>query len=174
MPVWTDLVLVYPCNSSRAVYYLWHPNWSGISNMQRNVLHFILQDTGPQTTGKTLLFWNFKSQIKVTWWLIKLMLFILFPNCVWTQGVYMGWLTASGSGARTLGPVFVSQVYTILGPRWAFSVICGIVLVAIVFLSAMYKRLVAFSIRHGRIEERHDWQVPPPTTKGQFRKVGLA
>uniref|UniRef100_A0A8C1ZSK3 Major facilitator superfamily domain containing 8 n=2 Tax=Cyprinus carpio TaxID=7962 RepID=A0A8C1ZSK3_CYPCA len=72
------------------------------------------------------------------------------------QGVYMGWLTASGSGARTLGPVFVSQVYTILGPRWAFSVICGIVLVAIVFLSAMYKRLVAFSIRHGRIEERHD------------------
>lgn len=72
------------------------------------------------------------------------------------QGVYMGWLTASGSGARTLGPVFVSQVYTNLGPRWAFSVICGIVLVAIVFLSAMYKRLVAFSIRHGRIEERHD------------------
>ncbi|KAG7243365.1 hypothetical protein INR49_011821 [Caranx melampygus] len=37
------------------------------------------------------------------------------------QGVYMGWLTASGSGARTLGPVFVSQVYTILGPRWALA-----------------------------------------------------
>uniref|UniRef100_A0A672NDJ5 Major facilitator superfamily (MFS) profile domain-containing protein n=1 Tax=Sinocyclocheilus grahami TaxID=75366 RepID=A0A672NDJ5_SINGR len=67
------------------------------------------------------------------------------------QGVYMGWLTASGSGARTLGPVFVSHVYTILGPRWAFTVICGIVLAAIVLLSAMYKRLVAFSVRHGRI-----------------------
>ncbi|XP_043109328.1 major facilitator superfamily domain-containing protein 8 [Puntigrus tetrazona] len=73
------------------------------------------------------------------------------------QGVYMGWLTASGSGARTLGPVFVSHVYTILGPRWAFSVICGIVLAAVVLLSAMYKRLIAFSIRHGRIEdESHD------------------
>lgn len=69
------------------------------------------------------------------------------------QGVYMGWLTASGSGARTLGPVFVSHFYTILGPRWAFSAICGIVLAAIVMLSAMYKRLVAFSIRHGRIAE---------------------
>ncbi|XP_030629658.1 major facilitator superfamily domain-containing protein 8 isoform X3 [Chanos chanos] len=69
------------------------------------------------------------------------------------QGVYMGWLTASGSGARTLGPVFVSQVYTLLGPRWAFSLICGIVLVAIVLLGAMYHRLIAFSVRHGRIQE---------------------
>ncbi|KAI4900294.1 hypothetical protein NFI96_010565 [Prochilodus magdalenae] len=69
------------------------------------------------------------------------------------QGVYMGWLTASGSGARTLGPVFVSHVYTILGPRWAFSLICSIVLAAIVLLTAMYKRLIAFSVRCGRIEE---------------------
>uniref|UniRef100_A0A672LVW0 Major facilitator superfamily domain-containing protein 8 n=1 Tax=Sinocyclocheilus grahami TaxID=75366 RepID=A0A672LVW0_SINGR len=69
------------------------------------------------------------------------------------QGVYMGWLTASGSGARTLGPVFVSHVYTILGPRWTFSVICGIVLAAVVLLSAMYKRLIAFSVRHGRIDD---------------------
>ncbi|MCI4384588.1 hypothetical protein PGIGA_G00040520 [Pangasianodon gigas] len=69
------------------------------------------------------------------------------------QGVYMGWLTASGSGARTLGPVFVSQVYTILGPRWAFSLICGIVLAAIVLLTAMYRRLIAFSVRYGRIQE---------------------
>lgn len=68
------------------------------------------------------------------------------------QGVYMGWLTASGSGARTLGPVFVSHVYTILGPRWAFSIICGIVLVAIILLAGMYKRLIAFSVRHGTIE----------------------
>ncbi|XP_062859676.1 major facilitator superfamily domain-containing protein 8 [Trichomycterus rosablanca] len=67
------------------------------------------------------------------------------------QGVYMGWLTASGSGARTLGPVFVSQVYTILGPRWAFGLICSIVLAAIVLLTAMYKRLVAFSVRYERL-----------------------
>uniref|UniRef100_A0A4W2FIB1 Major facilitator superfamily domain containing 8 n=1 Tax=Bos indicus x Bos taurus TaxID=30522 RepID=A0A4W2FIB1_BOBOX len=39
---------------------------------------------------------------------------ILGPN---PQGVYMGWLTASGSAARILGPVFISQVYTAWGPR---------------------------------------------------------
>ncbi|XP_056156401.1 major facilitator superfamily domain-containing protein 8 [Lampris incognitus] len=69
------------------------------------------------------------------------------------QGVYMGWLTASGSGARTLGPVFVSQVYTILGPRWAFSLICAMVLGAIILLGSLYHRLIAFSVRHGRIME---------------------
>uniref|UniRef100_A0AAQ4NZV0 Major facilitator superfamily domain containing 8 n=1 Tax=Gasterosteus aculeatus aculeatus TaxID=481459 RepID=A0AAQ4NZV0_GASAC len=66
------------------------------------------------------------------------------------QGVYMGWLTASGSGARTVAPVFVSQVYTILGPRWCFSLICGMVVGAIVLLSCCYHRLVAFSVRHRR------------------------
>lgn len=65
----------------------------------------------------------------------------------------MGWLTASGSGARTLGPVFVSQVYTILGPRWAFSLICGMVVGAIGLLSCVYHRLIAFSVRHGSIIE---------------------
>ncbi|KAJ8007997.1 hypothetical protein DPEC_G00100160 [Dallia pectoralis] len=67
------------------------------------------------------------------------------------QGVYMGWLTASGSGARTLGPVFVSQVYTNLGPRWAFSLVCGVVLGAVLILAALYHRLVAFSVRYSRI-----------------------
>ncbi|KAM9833612.1 major facilitator superfamily domain-containing protein 8 [Syngnathus typhle] len=66
------------------------------------------------------------------------------------QGVYMGWLTASGSGARTLGPVFVSHVYTLLGPRWAFTTICIMVVAAIVLLSCVYHRLIAFSVRHGR------------------------
>ncbi|XP_036407861.1 major facilitator superfamily domain-containing protein 8 [Megalops cyprinoides] len=69
------------------------------------------------------------------------------------QGVYMGWLTASGSGARTLGPVFVSQVYTSLGPRWAFSVICAVLLGALILLAVMYHRLIAFSVRHGRMHE---------------------
>uniref|UniRef100_A0A673SUW6 Major facilitator superfamily domain containing 8 n=1 Tax=Suricata suricatta TaxID=37032 RepID=A0A673SUW6_SURSU len=69
------------------------------------------------------------------------------------QGVYMGWLTASGSAARILGPVFISQVYTSWGPRWAFSLVCGIVVLTIMLLGVVYKRLVAFSVRHGRIQE---------------------
>ncbi|XP_027710358.1 major facilitator superfamily domain-containing protein 8 isoform X2 [Vombatus ursinus] len=69
------------------------------------------------------------------------------------QGVYMGWLTASGSGARILGPVFVSQTYTYLGPRWSFSLVCGMVVLTIMLLGAVYKRLIAFSIQHGRVQE---------------------
>ncbi|KAM6220980.1 major facilitator superfamily domain-containing protein 8 [Rhynchocyon petersi] len=69
------------------------------------------------------------------------------------QGVYMGWLTASGSGARILGPVFISQVYTHMGPRWAFSLVCGIVILTITLLGVVYKRLIGFSQRHGRNQE---------------------
>ncbi|XP_004855014.1 major facilitator superfamily domain-containing protein 8 isoform X1 [Heterocephalus glaber] len=69
------------------------------------------------------------------------------------QGIYMGWLTASGSGARILGPVFISHVYSYLGPRWAFSLVCGIVLLTVTLLGVVYKRLIAFSIRYGRIQE---------------------
>ncbi|XP_064306547.1 major facilitator superfamily domain-containing protein 8 isoform X2 [Phalacrocorax carbo] len=71
------------------------------------------------------------------------------------QGVYMGWLTASGSGARILGPVFVSQIYTHLGPRWAFSLICGVVVVSLLVLEIVYKRLIAFSVRYGRMQEEN-------------------
>ncbi|XP_068136078.1 major facilitator superfamily domain-containing protein 8 [Hyperolius riggenbachi] len=67
------------------------------------------------------------------------------------QGVYMGWLTAAGSAARTLGPVFVSETYTHLGPRWTFSLICGIVAISLIHLGAVYKRLIAFSVRYGKI-----------------------
>ncbi|XP_045408259.1 major facilitator superfamily domain-containing protein 8 isoform X3 [Lemur catta] len=69
------------------------------------------------------------------------------------QGVYMGWLTASGSGARILGPVFISQVYAHWGPRWAFGLVCGMVVFTITLLGVIYKRLIAFSVRYGRIQE---------------------
>lgn len=63
------------------------------------------------------------------------------------QGVYMGWLTASGSGARVLGPVFISQVYSVWGPRWAFGLVCGAVLLTLALLGAVYRRLVPYSSR---------------------------
>ncbi|XP_011791014.1 PREDICTED: major facilitator superfamily domain-containing protein 8 [Colobus angolensis palliatus] len=69
------------------------------------------------------------------------------------QGVYMGWLTASGSGARILGPVFISQVYAHWGPRWAFGLVCGIVVLTITLLGVVYRRLIALSVRYGRIQE---------------------
>ncbi|XP_075716575.1 major facilitator superfamily domain-containing protein 8 isoform X3 [Rhinoderma darwinii] len=69
------------------------------------------------------------------------------------QGVYMGWLTAAGSAARTLGPVFVSEVYTHLGPRWTFGLICGIVASSLLHLVVVYKRLIAFSVRYGKLQQ---------------------
>uniref|UniRef100_A0A8C6BKL2 Major facilitator superfamily domain containing 8 n=1 Tax=Monodon monoceros TaxID=40151 RepID=A0A8C6BKL2_MONMO len=69
------------------------------------------------------------------------------------QGMYMGWLTASGSAARILGPVFISQVYAAWGPRWAFSLVCGMVVLTTTLLGVVYRRLIAFSVRHGRIQE---------------------
>ncbi|XP_037352166.1 major facilitator superfamily domain-containing protein 8 isoform X2 [Talpa occidentalis] len=69
------------------------------------------------------------------------------------QGVYMGWLTAAGSGARILGPVFISQAYTAWGPRWAFSLVCAVVALALALLAAVYRRLVAFSARRGAPQE---------------------
>ncbi|XP_062902630.1 major facilitator superfamily domain-containing protein 8 isoform X1 [Mobula hypostoma] len=63
------------------------------------------------------------------------------------QGIYMGWLTASGSGARTLGPAFVGQVYPRYGPRWTFGPLCGMVMAATILVVLMYKRLLGFSVR---------------------------
>lgn len=66
----------------------------------------------------------------------------------------MGWLTACGSGARILGPVFVSQLYSSLGPRWAFGFICGIVVLSLLLLEVVYKRLIAFSVRYEMLQEQ--------------------
>ncbi|XP_069600037.1 major facilitator superfamily domain-containing protein 8 isoform X1 [Ranitomeya imitator] len=69
------------------------------------------------------------------------------------QGVYMGCLTAAGSAARTLGPVFVSEIYTHLGPRWTFGLICGIVASSLLHLVTVYRRLIAFSVRYGKLQQ---------------------
>ncbi|KAM9143322.1 major facilitator superfamily domain-containing protein 8 isoform 4-T5 [Pangshura tecta] len=97
------------------------------------------------------------------------------------QGVYMGWLTASGSGARILGPVFVSQIYTHLGPRWAFSLICGIIVFSLLLLETVYKRLTAFSVRC-RDSNRTCWRglresyrtLETPDNLGQMHQANIA
>lgn len=70
------------------------------------------------------------------------------------QGIYMGWLAASGSGARVLGPVFIGQVYTRWGPRWAFGLVCGLLLLSLALLVAAHGRLVPFATRPGGTRER--------------------
>ncbi|XP_053400186.1 major facilitator superfamily domain-containing protein 8-like [Mercenaria mercenaria] len=60
------------------------------------------------------------------------------------QGIWMGWLTAAGSLARTLGPVFVSQVYDAYGPRVTFVSLIGIIILTIAGFGIFFKRLVPF------------------------------
>ncbi|BFZ24552.1 hypothetical protein BsWGS_27591 [Bradybaena similaris] len=63
------------------------------------------------------------------------------------QGLWMGWLTASGSLARVLGPIYVSQVYNSFGPQITFGSCCGFIALTIVFYLIVFRRLVPFSFK---------------------------
>lgn len=57
------------------------------------------------------------------------------------QGVMMGWLTAGGSAARLVGPVYVTSMYNALGPGITFSSVGGLVLLSLVYASCIHGRL---------------------------------
>lgn len=65
------------------------------------------------------------------------------------QGTMMGILTASGSLARTVGPIFVSLIYHAFGPRVTFVSMCGMTLITVIFVGFVYKRLVPFKFEKG-------------------------
>ncbi|CAL1526824.1 unnamed protein product [Lymnaea stagnalis] len=67
------------------------------------------------------------------------------------QGLWMGWLTASGSLARTVGPVYVSQVYDSFGPQVTFGSCCGFIVVTIVFYLLIFRRLVPFASKEASL-----------------------
>jgi ceroid-lipofuscinosis MFS transporter 7 len=56
----------------------------------------------------------------------------------------MGILTASGSLARAVGPIFVSSVYHSYGPRVTFLSMCGMIILTIGGIAVVFKRLVPF------------------------------
>lgn len=56
----------------------------------------------------------------------------------------MGWLTAAGSLARSLGPLFVSFLYHATGPTVTFSVVVGIVGASILLLLIFCRRLIPY------------------------------
>ena len=58
----------------------------------------------------------------------------------------MGWLTAAGSLARVLGPVFVSQIYDAYGPRVTFISMINLILVTLVGLTATFEMLVPYNV----------------------------
>ena len=56
----------------------------------------------------------------------------------------MGVLTAAGSLARSLGPVFVSTLYAETGPEVTFAAVVGIVAASIIFMAIFYHRLLPY------------------------------
>jgi len=58
------------------------------------------------------------------------------------QGVWMGLVTAAGSSARTLGPLFITSIYQNYGPQVTFLVIIGLVGCSLTLMLLVYKRLV--------------------------------
>ena len=56
----------------------------------------------------------------------------------------MGILTAAGSLARSLGPIFVTNLYDRFGPMITFAAVDGVVAVSILILLAFCHRLVPY------------------------------
>lgn len=69
------------------------------------------------------------------------------------QGVLMGFLTAAGSLARSIGPIFVSYVYTHLGPQITFAILDGYIGVVIILAVLFYTRLVPYKYSSGLSSE---------------------
>ncbi|XP_062616053.1 major facilitator superfamily domain-containing protein 8-like [Saccostrea cucullata] len=65
------------------------------------------------------------------------------------QGTMMGFLTASGSLARTVGPIFVSLIYNSFGPRVTFLSLCGMIILTLGWITFVFKRLVPFRFEKG-------------------------
>lgn len=61
----------------------------------------------------------------------------------------MGILTASGSLARTVGPLFVTFLYDHLGPQITFAIIDAIIALAIISISISCYRLVPYNYPKG-------------------------
>ena len=61
----------------------------------------------------------------------------------------MGLITASGSLARCVGPLFVTFVYDATGPQITLATVDGILGLAIILLAFSYYRLVPLGHKRG-------------------------
>ena len=68
------------------------------------------------------------------------------------QGLWMGLLTAVGSLARIVSPIFVSEIYKEFGTYWTFGLCAGSIVLAMVVTLATYGRLVPLETRMARQE----------------------
>lgn len=84
------------------------------------------------------------AMISIGYPISNLMTYSLYSKVLGSrpQGTMMGWLTAAGSLARTLGPLLVSTVYHQFGPRWTFLTSSIFVVLGFFILFGLYSRIV--------------------------------
>ena len=68
----------------------------------------------------------------------------------------MGGLTASGSLARVLGPIFVSYIYQYYGTYWTFGLETGSMVISALITLLAYKRLVPMVTGVNPMENEYD------------------
>jgi len=72
------------------------------------------------------------------------------------QGLWMGLLTAAGSFARILGPIFVSYIYEAYGTYWTFGLCAASLLLATIATLFTYKRLIPIEERVEKMDREAD------------------
>ena len=55
-------------------------------------------------------------------------------------------MAAVGGVARTAGPALVTYMYVLLGPRWTFLSVDGLLIAAILVIIVTYKRLIPYHV----------------------------
>jgi len=72
------------------------------------------------------------------------------------QGLWMGVLTAAGSFARILGPIFVSYIYERFGTYWTFGLCAASLGLATIVTLLTYKRLIPIEERIEKMDKEAD------------------
>ena len=78
------------------------------------------------------------------------------------SGMWMGFLTSTGSFSRMLGPIFVTAVYSQLGTRWTFGILSVAMVFTFVCGMLVFKRLVPLNTRKVRDEAPEAMQESEP------------
>jgi len=71
------------------------------------------------------------------------------------QSKYMGWLTAIGSLARVVGPLYVTNVYQRTGIRWTAVSVEAVLLLSLLLFWKFWRRLVPYEDKRHLIQLNH-------------------
>lgn len=59
----------------------------------------------------------------------------------------MGYLTAAGSLARIIGPIYMGQMYSTVGPRLSLAIVLAMLVLSVFLCAWHYSRFVPYGMR---------------------------